>query len=161
MAAQPTFGTGATEIDIGQPGGTRATATPVDAFHPANVHMVQPDVAEVTNAFPQQSFILKDVLGWHGQTVQWRGNLHARTIAIYNSIVSELSAAWTGQTITAGVRSAVDVDAMAPRVLIDSFGTTISTRAKLIQVGFGNGRAPSNSVFAIIIPLTLTFQMLE
>lgn len=159
MAAQPTFGTGATEIDIGQPGSTRNLAA--DANHPANVFPLQPDVAEVTNAFPQQSFVVKDVLGWQGQIIQWRGHLLAKTIAIYNAIVSELSEAETGQTITAGVRSAVDVDAMAPRQLVDALGTVVSTRAKMLTPVWGNLRVPQNSNWAILIPLTLTFQMLE
>jgi len=163
MAAQPRFGgVNVTEMDVGQPGSTRNGAGQL--HYAANVTMGPEKVPETTHEFPQQAFTVLDNLGWAGQIVTWSGDLRCDTLARYRTVRSELSEYWTGQSInaTTGVRSAVDLAKMEPDKLVGSDGTVLTPRAKLINVQFGRGFAPASpSSWAWIIPLTLTFRMLE
>jgi hypothetical protein len=118
------------------------------------------DGAKIQHALTQQSVAFVDDLGYRGQFIVYAGRLRVDNEGRLLTIQSRLSGVRFGQTIAAGVRSAVNPALMAPTQLRSPAGTIIHTKVVVWRYHFGEARRVSYSAFTIILPMTVIFRNL-
>lgn len=132
MPYTPQFGAtnGVGELDIGQTGSVRRGAGTALATIRTNRDEDQNRVAE--NGLPQQNVIYRDLLGFGGRPVFWRGDLRTTTETLIGTIEAELDSYRTGQKYTpGGTFDAFDISRIRPTRLTNGFGRVISDHAIL------------------------------
>ena len=99
--------------------------------------MGPPTMDVVDNPLPQQATSFEYNLGFNSQLITWQGTVRTTTDAVMAAIESDLSRFTTGQTITAGIRSAVDPDYLSPGTLKNTSSRVLSTKARLLPAEWG------------------------
>ena len=161
MAATPGFGgtKGVAELNLGQPGSARETAN--TARYAVRVEQQNEDAGVAFHPLNDQPVTFAETTGFKGKLVVWRGQLKVATINELSLIKSHVAEFHTGQTITAGVRSAVDAAKKKATKLTDYFGEVVSTTAVLTGAVFGEVYKLSNdATFSHGCELTITFRVL-
>ncbi len=161
MAATPGFGgtNGVAELNLGQPGSARATAQTAD--YAVRVPRGDEEDGTVVHQLAEQPVSFAENTGFQGFDVTWDGLLRVASIDELEAIRSHVSEFRTGQTITAGVRSAVDPDKMKATKLTDYWAKVISEKAKMTSAIFGEVRRLSNNAtFSHACQLTIRFRVL-
>ena len=162
MATLPRYGgsNGVSELDLGQPGGARASA--LEARYVVKMEESGEETRIHFNAVPQIPGSFVDIQAPLGRTFQWTGTLKVDSLATLAAIRSDLHKAKHGHALTAsGTYGSFDLAAVQPTQLLDFGGTTISTAAKVTDFRFGEIKRITASDFMYLLPLTVTFRTLR
>lgn len=167
MASTPQFGgtNGVVEINLGQPGSGRYTASPNKlAWFRAKVLQRPPEIMAVQHGVPQQPIAFTDLLGWRGQVVSWDGSVVVKDATEIAGLLSELSLFSSGSTInaTTGVRSAPDVSYLASTILKDAYGKAMGSKAVMTgyQLRDNWKRVSGSSQWLYLNHLSVVFRIL-
>lgn len=160
MATAPLFGgtNGVSVLDLGQPGGAKRTAEEV--YYNPREQMVQPQVDNVLQKFPQQSITLIERMGYSGQLISWTGYIKFKDASELGDVISDLNLYLSGQSVnkTTGIRSTVDTDTLKATKLVNSVGTVLSAYAVMMGWQFRGERI---TLAASSTPYTLAYRALE
>lgn len=145
-------------LDFGQVGGTRQTAG--TALFSGNVMRGADEAAAVDNPLPQQQQTFRDHMGYRGTTFRIAGVIRTSTVAMMNTIMTDLTERKTGSRRNAsGVLSAPDPAMLAEQPLTDFDGTVLGNRVKLTD-WTQTGRRVKGSEWTQIMPVELRFRSL-
>lgn len=163
MATLPRYGgsNGVEELDLGQPGGSRAAAN--TARYVVRMRETESDTRVQFNQIPQIAGSYVDIQAPGGRSFEWTGNLKVDAIATLAAIKGDLNKAVHGHDLGAsGTYQTFDLDAVQPTQLLDSFGNTESTAAKATSYRLGAiRRITGDANFNYLVPLTVTFRTLR
>lgn len=141
------------EIDIGQSGSARRTAN--TARWTGQVVEGGDEVDQVFQPVPQQNVVFRDVIGFSGKLVSWRGTLAVSNSAMMRTIATELNARLHGGigTVTPGL--------VKETRLTNSFGDVISEKAVLEAWAFTDRtRKIGSTGLTLITGIELKFRCL-
>lgn len=161
MAYNPGYGgsNGVAEFDIGQPGSASRTGN--TRFWVGRVSIGQWEESQQLNTIPKQNVTFTEDLGFRGQSVQWIGRVKVVNAVGQASLWSHLNLFMTGQSITAGVRSARDASYLATTRLVDGFNNIMSATARIQTFRFGNWfPLPQDATFGFTADLDVDFRIL-
>jgi len=161
MPATPQFGgtNQVPEINLGQPGSTRAGST---ALYTLRVSLTADIDTHVDQGIPQQNVVLRDIFGFRGTRVSWRGTLKIRDNATLIAIMAELNQYEHGSLRTSGVLGAPSTVFLRPTRLTDYDGAVLSESAVLDSWRFSGDRlAISGGIYALATQLEVIFKVLS
>jgi hypothetical protein len=157
----PKFGgtNGVPTLDIGQPGGTRATAG--DALATISVTLEPEQVRSTTHELGEQNAVYTDVMGFGGSRVVWNVTLRTKDNATYLAVIRELNACKHGSVRSAqtGVMGAPDPSRIKETQLTDHDGTILSPKARLADWHPRRRRSRSEPDWAVLQKLDLVFEL--
>ncbi len=155
----PKFGetNGVTLLDVGQLGGTRAnagTAVFTNRLVPGS------EQAEFTeNRAAQQTGIVRNLIGYAGGSVSWRGNLKVDSLTTLRAIISELNQKKHGHTRnSSGTLLQPDPAQVRETRLTDYDGTVIADRVVINEWRMGERKATPEG--KIVVSLDIEFRIL-
>jgi len=155
LPATPQFGgtNGVSELDLGQLGSSRRAA--LTALFTLQEHEGADEIAQVFHSIPQQRVVFRDVIGFTGRAVTWRGTLKCNNDATLAAIEAELSAKLHGG-------ATADIAQVRETRLTNVYGRIVSERACLESWSFQERarKITGSGPYTILVALEVRFRCL-
>ncbi len=147
-----------TVLDLGQPGGSRASAG--EALFTLFVLRGPEQAFIAENAAAQQVGLFEDVLGYAGGSTVWSGQLNVEDADMLDEIIKELDAKLHGHPRnSSGILQQSNANEVRDTQLTDYDGRVLTNRARIRAWRFLDRRLTTPEG-RIVVPLEIEFRIL-